>query len=170
MKWFDRNFSFDNLEGTFPGILERMKDTPLRLSSKIQSIPPDQYCKSLDGSWTIQEQVGHLSDLEDLWEARFKDFIKGRAVLTEADLANRKTHEAGHNDKNMQDLLKKFSDQRIHLCEFLTTIMSKAEHWYSNHPRLLSPMRPIDLAYFVAEHDDHHLARITEIHRCLTKI
>ena len=31
------------------------------------------------------------------------------------------------------------------------------------HPRLETPMRMMDLFYFVAEHDDHHLARITAI-------
>ena len=31
------------------------------------------------------------------------------------------------------------------------------------HPRLEQPMTVIDLFFFVAEHDDHHLARISEI-------
>jgi hypothetical protein len=31
------------------------------------------------------------------------------------------------------------------------------------HPGLKTPMRIIDLAYFVAEHDDHHLASIREM-------
>jgi hypothetical protein len=31
----------------------------------------------------------------------------------------------------------------------------------SLHPRLMKPMKIIDLAFFVAEHDDHHLAQIT---------
>ncbi len=31
------------------------------------------------------------------------------------------------------------------------------------HPRLKTPMRTIDLFLFVADHDDHHLARITEL-------
>ena len=30
-------------------------------------------------------------------------------------------------------------------------------------PRLKKPMRTMDLFLFVAEHDDHHLARITKI-------
>jgi hypothetical protein len=33
----------------------------------------------------------------------------------------------------------------------------------ARHPRLGTPMRLIDLAYFVAEHDDHHLARLREL-------
>jgi hypothetical protein len=33
------------------------------------------------------------------------------------------------------------------------------------HPRLKAPMRAIDHLYFVAEHDDHHLAMIEEFLR-----
>jgi hypothetical protein len=33
------------------------------------------------------------------------------------------------------------------------------------HPRLQIPMRVIDLAFFKAEHDDHHIARISELIR-----
>ena len=33
------------------------------------------------------------------------------------------------------------------------------------HPRLQAPMRLLDLAFFVAEHDDHHLATISELLR-----
>jgi hypothetical protein len=31
------------------------------------------------------------------------------------------------------------------------------------HPRLKAAMNVTDLAYFVAEHDDYHLARISEL-------
>jgi hypothetical protein len=31
------------------------------------------------------------------------------------------------------------------------------------HPRLRQPMRLVDHLFFVAEHDDHHLARIWEL-------
>jgi hypothetical protein len=33
------------------------------------------------------------------------------------------------------------------------------------HPRLRVTMNVVDLAYFVSEHDDYHLARITELLR-----
>ncbi len=33
------------------------------------------------------------------------------------------------------------------------------------HPRLQKPMNIVDVAYFVAEHDDYHLARIGELLR-----
>ncbi|MFT4669296.1 MAG: hypothetical protein ACI9M9_001964 [Flavobacteriaceae bacterium] len=31
------------------------------------------------------------------------------------------------------------------------------------HPRLKVLMRPVDLLFFVAEHDDHHLATIVKL-------
>jgi len=33
------------------------------------------------------------------------------------------------------------------------------------HPRLRVPMNLVDHAFFVAEHDDYHLARMTELLR-----
>jgi hypothetical protein len=33
----------------------------------------------------------------------------------------------------------------------------------SIHPRLNQPMRPIDMAQFVLEHDEHHIETIKEI-------
>ncbi|MFN8372037.1 MAG: hypothetical protein U0694_04075 [Anaerolineae bacterium] len=35
----------------------------------------------------------------------------------------------------------------------------------SKHPRLLQPMTLVDHIYFVAEHDDHHLAQVTRLKR-----
>jgi hypothetical protein len=40
----------------------------------------------------------------------------------------------------------------------------------SFHPRLKKPMRIVDLFLFVAEHDDHHLARIAELVKILKEI
>ncbi|HET9486764.1 MAG TPA: hypothetical protein VFO54_04995, partial [Chryseosolibacter sp.] len=37
----------------------------------------------------------------------------------------------------------------------------------SLHPRLNVMMNPVDLAYFDAEHDDHHLVKISEIQLAL---
>ena len=33
------------------------------------------------------------------------------------------------------------------------------------HPRLQQPMRMVDLVFFTAEHDDYHVARISELIR-----
>jgi hypothetical protein len=33
------------------------------------------------------------------------------------------------------------------------------------HPRLDQPVRLVDMLFFQAEHDDHHLARISDLER-----
>jgi hypothetical protein len=35
----------------------------------------------------------------------------------------------------------------------------------ATHPRLEQPMRLLDWIFFVAEHDDHHLAHVTRLKR-----
>ena len=169
MKWFERSFSFEHLTGTLPSILERLKGTPVRLKNKIEAIPANFYQIKIDRSWSIQEQVGHLDDLESLWEARFIDFTNRRETLTAADLTNQKTHLAGHNQDNMVSLLESFESNRMRLCDLIASISDHAEGISAKHPRLGTPMRPIDLAFFIAEHDDHHLASISQIERVLSK-
>ena len=50
--------------------------------------------------------------------------------------------------------------------------MARLDRWDASrlsvtalHPRLNQPMRVVDMAFFTAEHDDHHLARMTELSR-----
>lgn len=166
--WFDRKFSFDHLKGTFPSIYERLDGLILRLGHKLKSIPPTQLEVKLDGKWSVKEHVGHLLDLEDLWIARIKDFQNRQPELTHADLENRKTHEANHNEKSVHELLTRLETKRSELLSLCEKTGNEAETLTSLHPRLKQPMRLIDLAYFVAEHDDHHLAAITEIQRRLS--
>jgi len=48
-------------------ILERLVGTPVRLSKKIGSISPGFLETRIDNSWSIKENIGHLTDLETLW-------------------------------------------------------------------------------------------------------
>jgi hypothetical protein len=45
----------------------------------------------------------------------------------------------------------------------LAVIATHPSEWDSAHPRLKSPMGLIDRLHFVAEHDDHHLAQMSEL-------
>ena len=116
-------------------------------------------------AWSIQEHVGHLLDLESLWEQRLDDFDGGATVLYPADLENRKTHEANHNARDLEVLLGELRTARGRVVGRLER-MSQAElSRVALHPRLQQPMSVVDLGYFVAEHDDHHLKTITELSR-----
>ena len=165
IEWFKRRFPPQQENGILPGIIERLGGTPARLEEKIRKIGLEKLEARPDGKWSIKEEVGHLIDLEPLWSGRIDDFINGKEELRPADLSNRKTHEADHNQKNIDDLLAEFRKERKILVEKIVNLKDDILQKTALHPRLKTPMKVIDLAYFVAEHDDHHLAQITFLSR-----
>jgi len=164
--WFERKFSFGEPVEVFPGIVERLEGTVIRLEHKVGSLDNTILHRSSDGAWSIQEHVGHLLDLEPLWAGRLDEILAGQAEMRGADLKNRKTHEANHNRGLIKELLAGFSKARGDVVAKLRNLTADQVALGAKHPRLEKPMRIIDLFIFTAEHDDHHLARITElIHR-----
>ena len=161
--WFDRRFSFELPEELFPVVVERLRGTPARIEDKVRSLSTTVLTRRDGDAWSIQEHIGHLLDLDELHDARLDDYLAGAAVLRAADLANRKTWEADHNARPIEDLLQAFRRGR-------ESFVARLDAWDESlialtalHPRLNQPMRVIDMAFFTAEHDDHHLARMTEL-------
>ena len=167
IKWFERKFEFSFEQNIFPSIIERLDGTILRIRHKIVHIPKEHITIKLDGKWSIQEHIGHLLDLEPLWHGRLDDILTNKKDLRPADLENKKTHLADHNNKSIETLLDEFSDIRSAIVHQLKLLSEEDVYKYALHPRLKTPMRIMDLFLFVAEHDDHHLASITELNRLL---
>jgi uncharacterized damage-inducible protein DinB len=119
--------------------------------------------KKPEGKWSAQEHAGHLLDLEALWLARVGDYVAGSAQLTATDLQNRKTDEADHNAHALEQILAGFRAAREKLLKRVGELDAALFSRAIPHPRLKTPMRLVDHLYFVAEHDDHHLARIWEL-------
>lgn len=160
--WFTRQFNCPADIEALPCIFERLAGTPVRLEEKVGYLPPPILVRPpREGKWTVQEHAGHLLDLEWLWFARIEDFSKGAAVLTPADLNNRKTFEAGHNARPIGEILSEFRKERKMALEAIAGMPEAAFAHTALHPRLQTPMRFADFAFFVAEHDDHHLAMMS---------
>jgi len=164
-KWFQRSFAFALPASRFPNLLERLRGTPARLDERMRDLPAERLTRVHSGRWSAQENVGHLLDLEPLWLRRAKQYFAGERELVPADLTNRATTDANHNARSLDDLLSGFRTARMELVRVLTdaddTILSRT----AVHPRLERELRLIDLAEFVAEHDDHHLAVIGALTR-----
>ncbi len=163
--WFEREFSFELPVWMYSNVLERLRGTPARLEERLLSLPREILTRRDGERWSIQEHTGHLLDLSALDIARLDDFETGLETLRPADLKNRKTYEANHNANSIENILKEFRTERA---EFVRRLESYDEAFVqktSLHPRLQKPMRVLDLAFFMAEHDDHHLAAITELLR-----
>jgi uncharacterized damage-inducible protein DinB len=164
-RWFERTFDLGHRADVFPDVLERLRGTPARLEDQLRGRTHDALVQRLEDRWTVQENVGHLGDLEPLWAGRLDDLLARENSLRPADLTNRRTEEAHHNDADIADLLGAFRAARKHLVDRLEALSDEQLRLSSFHPRLELQMNAVDLFFFVAEHDDHHLARITEILR-----
>ena len=168
LPWIERRFAFDLPLGLFPNLLERLRGTPARLEDRVKDLSMAVLTHRLGDSWSIQENAGHLLAVESLWHGRLDDFDAGLEVLRPADMENRRTEEADYNVRRMEDLLRAFRESRTRLVGRLEGLEESEIARSAWHRRLDRPMRVLDLVVFAADHDDHHLARITELIRLLT--
>jgi len=163
--WFDRAFDLGLPPEAFPDVVERLRGTPARLEERLRGVAPAVLVERRDGRWSIQENAGHLLDLEPLWAARLGELLSGAAVLKAADLQNAQTHAADHNRRPLAPMLRDFRAARGDLVARLEAVPEEALAYSALHPRLKQPMNVTGLCFFVAEHDDHHLARMAEVLR-----
>ena len=161
--WFERKFESSFPMELLPNLRARLRGTPARLEETLRGVPRESLIAKPDGRWSAQEHAGHLFDLDTLWLARVEDFVAGSDHLTAADLTNRRTDEAHHNDESLERILSDFRSARQTLLHRVETLDALSYSRALSHPRLRTPMRLADHLYFVAEHDDHHLARIREL-------
>ena len=161
--WFERTFEFSFPVALLPNLCGRLRGTPARLEEALRGRSHEILIRKAEEKWSAQEHAGHLLDLEPLWLARVEDYVAASGQLTVADLTNRKTDEANYNARPPEGVLAEFRRARAKLLgrvdELDDSLFSRA----IPHPRLKMPMRLVDHLYFVAEHDDHHLARIWEL-------
>ncbi len=162
-RWVDRAFVFDFPVELFPVVVERLRGTPARLEERVRTIPHAVLTRRDGDRWSIQEHAGHLLDLDELHAGRLEDYQARLPVLRAADPKNRKTYEAGHNARPIEEILRGFRKERLAFVEKLDAWPDGDVGLVSLHPRLQQPMRVIDMAFFVAEHDDHHLAFMTHL-------
>jgi len=161
--WFERKFNFNYPVGYFPVIIERLRGAAPRIESFVKNESEEKLIAKPGGEWSAREHIGHLYDLEELWYGRIEDFLEGKQMLRPADLRNTKTHQANHNAKMTGELLLQFSNERNKLIEKVKNVNESVALITALHPRLQTPMRLIDSLFFVAEHDDHHIAKMRQL-------
>lgn len=162
--WVQRTFHFDFPVGKFPDILSRFRGTPARAEELVRPLTRDQLIRrEAPGTWSIQENIGHMLDLEALWERRLDDFLRGEERLSPADINNPATHAAGHNERAITDLLAAFRSARGRHVGRLESLGESDWARQSVHPRLNQKLRLVDAVAFTCEHDDYHLARAAEL-------
>ena len=166
IKWTDREFQFNFPVGVYPELIERLRGTPARLVERLAAAPASQLVQRHGGGWSMQEHAGHLADLDEtLFLPRLTDYENGAPTLRAADMTNQATEAAQHNRRPLADVLGGCRRNRDRLVARLERLEPQAFARVAQHPRLQCPMRLVDMLFFQAEHDDYHLARITELVR-----
>ena len=123
-----------------------------------ENLSGEKLSEKINGKWSLKEHVGHLTDLEELHSGRLIDFREKKEILRAADMQNEKTYSANHNEKSISILLAEFEKARNNCVQSIINFSEEELNQISFHPRLKVKMRLVDMLFFVAEHDDHHLA------------
>lgn len=168
-QWTDHVFPFGIDTGWSQNIRTRVADTPMRLRHHTNNLSTAQLTQQLSGQWSMQEHIGHLIDLETLHTGRLQQFAALVPELTAADMSNAATEAANHNTTSIADLLQHFSAARKKLLQTFDALSEASLQHEAFHPRLKIMMRPVDILFFAAEHDDHHLTTMLEIKQALQR-
>ena len=142
--WFERKFDFSFPVELHPNLCARLRGTPARLEDALRGRSHKILIRKVKEKWSAQEHAGHLLDLEPLWLARVNDYVVGSDELTEADLTNRKTNEANHNERQLEEILPEFRKAREKLLKRVDDLDASLFAFAIPHPRLKKPMRLVD--------------------------
>src|SRR4051794_4030387 len=104
-QWFERKFRFDEPVSAIKGMLAKLDGLTGDIAREIKGLSREQLAQRDGDKWSIQEQIGHLLDLDELHFNRLDDYEHAAKALRPADLKNIKTWEAHHNDREIQELL-----------------------------------------------------------------
>lgn len=161
--WTQHVFPTGFSPGWIYNVIERLEGTMPRLRVLCSALNESMASKRWNDQWSIKDHVGHLHDLESLHMGRLEDFTERKSVLRAADMQNTRTEQAMHGEKSLPFLLDQLELSRRRFLDSLSNLDDESMYFESLHPRLNTWMKPVDLAFFVAEHDDHHLATIRAI-------
>jgi hypothetical protein len=164
LPWFERNLKFGYPAEMLPFFLERLSGTILRIEFKVKGISDEILSTRLDGKWSVKQTIGHLSEVDAIASKRIDEMIAGAEVMSPAVF-----EPQDYNPWPIEKVLEQFRANRNLNLEKYKSLKPEDLVKSAIHPRLKVPMTPVDLAWFDAEHDDHHLVGMHGIINQLTK-
>jgi hypothetical protein len=159
LEWFERKFAFGLPAEMLPFYLERLEGTIARLNDKVKNHSDDILSEKCSGKWSIKQNIGHLAEVDEISNKRIDEILNGTPTLSPAVFEPKQDYNA----QPILDVLTFFREKRISNLARYNKISPSDTQKTSLHPRLKVQLSVVDLAWFDAEHDDHHLVRISEI-------
>jgi hypothetical protein len=158
LPWFERNLEFGKPAEMLPFYLERLAGTIPRIEAKVKNIDNEILSEKFNGKWSIKQHIGHLAEVDEVANKRLDEIIAGISPLSSAVF-----EPQNYNPWPIAKVLEFFITTRLKNIEKYKSLKDSDLLKDSLHPRLKVNMTPVDLAWFDAEHDDHHLVKISEI-------
>jgi uncharacterized damage-inducible protein DinB len=158
LAWFERQFAFGLQMGMLPFFLERLSGTAFRIAGKVKDVPEDILSERVNGKWSIKQNIGHLAEVDEIALQRIDQILQGVPVMLPAVFEPK-----DYNPWAVREVLQYFEETRRNNLAKYKSLQDEDLVKSSLHPRLQIQMTPVDLAFFDAEHDDHHLVMIHEI-------
>jgi hypothetical protein len=156
--WFERNLVFEKPVEMLPYFLERLEGTVARIAQKVKGIDDSVLSIRFQDKWSIKQNIGHRAEVDEVANKRIDEMVAGIAIMSPAVF-----EPQDYNSWPIERILNFFRENRekniMKYRSLSTDNLSKA----SMHPSLKVRMTPVDLAWFDAEHDDHHLVKISQI-------
>jgi hypothetical protein len=158
LAWFDRKFTFGLSQEMLPFYLERLEGSIYRIEAKVKVVDDKVLSEKYNGKWSIKQNIGHLAEVDLVSNKRIDEMKSGAEVLSPAVF-----EPQDYNPWPIEKVVKFFREARLSNLAKYKTISEADVLMASTHPRLKVKMTPIDLAFFDAEHDDHHILKISDI-------
>ncbi len=164
LRWTERKFNFDFPVELFEPILMRLRHAPMRFRAMTLGRSDESLSSQAGGRWSIKENVGHIPILDrTLWTRRLEQFLAGADELVAANMDNNLVTEAGLNYQPVEEIHELLREERSSFMGKLDQLQVADFSRSAWHGRLGKPMRLVDMLYFIAEHDDYHLAHIQNL-------
>jgi hypothetical protein len=158
LPWFERVFTFGLPLAMLPFYIERLEGAIPRIENRIKGISEEKLSERLNNKWSIKENIGHLAEVDEIGLKRIGEILSGASPMSRAVFEPKPYH-----DWPIESVLGFFRETRLRNVQRYAKLSPDELVKSALHPRLGIAMTPVDLAWFDAEHDDHHLVRIKEI-------
>ncbi|MSR46487.1 MAG: hypothetical protein EXS13_05420 [Planctomycetes bacterium] len=113
--WAQRKFAFVHPPWMVADFVERLCGVVPRLDLLLDGVDDAIAHRSFGGKWSIAQNVGHLSDVEELWHERLEDLRQGRATFTAALPARFQAAAARHQQRPLRATLDELAERRAKL-------------------------------------------------------
>jgi DinB superfamily len=158
MDWFQRSFTFGLPKVMLPFYLERLEGSIYRIEAKVKGVDEKILSEKYNDKWSVKQNIGHLAEVDQVGNKRLHEMVSGVAVLSPAVF-----EPQDYNPWPIEKVVALFRQTRMANLAGYKKLNDSDVLKGSMHPRLQVRLTPVDLAWFDAEHDDHHLVKISDI-------